>query len=138
MTAYAYFKGDFVPLADAKIGIMTHAFNYGTGCFEGIRGYWNGADSELYVFKLKEHYTRLATSARILGFTPPASVDELSEITLELLRKNDIRAERLGRLRKEPQRQPPLGHRERIGHDLRKTDWPSGAVNGNGWDQIRQ
>ncbi len=93
MTAYAYFKGDFVPLADAKIGIMTHAFNYGTGCFEGIRGYWNAAASELYVFKLKEHYTRLATSARILGFTPPASVDELSEITLELLRKNEVRAD---------------------------------------------
>ena len=93
MTTYAYFKGDFVPLADAKIGIMTHAFNYGTGCFEGIRGYWSEAESELYVFKLREHYARLTNSARVLGFTPPVSVDELSEITLELLRRNEIRAD---------------------------------------------
>ncbi|HLH71745.1 MAG TPA: branched chain amino acid aminotransferase, partial [Chloroflexota bacterium] len=41
MTPQAYFRGQFVPLAEANISIMTHAFNYGTGCFEGIRGYWN-------------------------------------------------------------------------------------------------
>jgi len=93
VTPYAYFQGDFVPLGDAKIGIMTHAFNYGTGCFEGIRGYWNESDSELYVFRLREHYARLATSARILGFTPHAPVDELCEITLELLRRNGARAD---------------------------------------------
>ena len=36
-----YFNNAFVPDEDAKIGVKTHAFNYGTGCFEGIRGYWN-------------------------------------------------------------------------------------------------
>jgi branched-chain amino acid aminotransferase len=41
MPRYAYFKGKFVPIEDAKISIMTHAFNYGTGAFEGIRAYWN-------------------------------------------------------------------------------------------------
>ena len=35
-----YFDGGFVPLSEAKISVMTHAFNYGTGCFEGIRGNW--------------------------------------------------------------------------------------------------
>lgn len=93
MTTYAYFRGDFVPLADAKIGIMTHAFNYGTGCFEGIRGYWNEAESELFVFRLREHFARLAMSSRILGFTLPESVDGLCEITLELLRRNGARAD---------------------------------------------
>ncbi len=79
---YAYFKKQIVPLAQANINVMTHAFNYGTGCFEGIRGYWNEADQQLYVFRLREHYARLARSARILGFQLPAEVDQLCELTM--------------------------------------------------------
>ena len=36
-----YFEGDWVPMRDAKVSIMTHAFMYGTATFEGIRAYWN-------------------------------------------------------------------------------------------------
>jgi branched-chain amino acid aminotransferase len=84
----AYFHGRFVPLADANINIMTHAFNYGTGCFEGIRGYWNAEQQQLFLFRLREHYQRLTTSGRILGLTSPHGVDELCEITTELIRRN--------------------------------------------------
>ena len=63
---YAYFKKQFVPLAEAKIGVMTHAFNYGTGCFEGIRGNWNERDEHIYLFRLSDHFARLARSCRIL------------------------------------------------------------------------
>ena len=66
----AYFHEAFVPLAEAKVSIMTHAFNYGTGCFEGIRGYWNENDRQLYVFRLLEHYQRLLKSAKILLMAP--------------------------------------------------------------------
>lgn len=38
MGSYAYFRKRIVPLEEAKVGIMTHALNYGTGVFEGIRG----------------------------------------------------------------------------------------------------
>lgn len=88
MSNYAYFEGKFVPLSEAKIGIMTHAFNYGTGCFEGIRGYWNEDDEQLYIFRLEDHYARLARSARILGFQLPGDVDHLCGLTLELIRRN--------------------------------------------------
>src|SRR3989304_9550602 len=64
-TPYAYFRKQFVPLEDAKIGIMTHAFNYGTGVFEGIRGNWNAEDNTIYLFKVEEHLKRLRQSARI-------------------------------------------------------------------------
>ncbi|WP_346731140.1 hypothetical protein [Chloracidobacterium aggregatum] len=47
----AFFEGRFVPLAEANINVMTHAFNYGTAVFEGIRGYWNGDDEEMYLFR---------------------------------------------------------------------------------------
>ena len=66
MPKHAYFEGQIVPIEEAKISIMTHGFNYGTGCFEGIRAYWNGEGDQLYVFRLREHYERMHRSARIL------------------------------------------------------------------------
>ncbi len=86
-----YFGNAFVPDEQAKIGVKTHAFNYGTGCFEGIRGYWNEADEQIYLFRLREHYERLQRSCRILGIGLEKSVDELSEITRELVRQNGYR-----------------------------------------------
>jgi branched-chain amino acid aminotransferase len=87
---WAFFGGEFAPLEQATVRIDTHALNYGTGCFEGIRAYWNPAESQLYALKLLEHFRRMASSSRILnidlGYTPEA----LSEITLELLRRNDF------------------------------------------------
>lgn len=83
-----YFNGSFMPLSDAKIGVMTHAFNYGTGCFEGIRAYWNADQRQLYLFRLREHYERLQRSAHTLMLSLPHDVDELCEITIDLIRRN--------------------------------------------------
>lgn len=91
MSKYAFFEGQIVPVQDAKVSIMTHALNYGTGCFEGIRAYWNEEEAQLYVFRLPEHFERLHRSCRILRIELPHSVDELSEIALELLRKEGYR-----------------------------------------------
>ncbi len=91
MPKYAFFKGQFVPIEEAKVSIMTHAFNYGTGCFEGIRAYWNEEEQQLFVFRMREHYERLHRSCRILLIDLPYSVDELGEITVELLRKEGYR-----------------------------------------------
>ena len=81
------------PLAEAKISVMTHAFNYGTGTFEGIRGYWNAAEEQIYVFRMREHFERLHNSARILAIDLPYSVDELGAICLEVLRRSGFRAD---------------------------------------------
>jgi branched-chain amino acid aminotransferase len=70
---------------------MTHAFNYGTGCFEGIRAYWNEEDEQLYIFRMPEHYERFHRSCRILHIDLPYSVEKLGEITVELLRKEGYR-----------------------------------------------
>ena len=64
---YAYFRGEIIPLADAKIGVMTHAFNYGTAVFEGIRGNWNEEEETTFLFRVREHYARLEQSCRILN-----------------------------------------------------------------------
>jgi branched-chain amino acid aminotransferase len=91
MPQFAFFDGQIVPIEEAKISIMTHGFNYGTGCFEGIRAYWNEEDEQLYVFRMREHYERLHRSCRILRIDLRYSVAELGEITLELLRQEGYR-----------------------------------------------
>jgi len=87
VTKYAFFGGEFVPIEKAKVSIMTNAFNYGTGCFEGIRAYWNEEEEQLFIFRLREHYERLHRSCRILLIELPYSVERLSELTVELLCK---------------------------------------------------
>jgi len=93
MQGVAYLGGEFVPLADAKISIMTHAFNYGTGTFEGIRGYWNAAEEQMYVFRLREHFERLHNSARILAINLAFGVDELEDICIQILRRSGFRGD---------------------------------------------
>jgi branched-chain amino acid aminotransferase len=91
MPKFAFFQGQIVPLADAKISIMTHAFNYGTGCFEGIRAYWSQEADQLYVFRMREHFERLHRSARILLIELAYTAEEMGEITLDLLRREGYR-----------------------------------------------
>lgn len=83
-----YFEGKFVNAEDAKVSIMTHALQYGTGCFEGIRAYYNEKEDALFVVAMREHYERLKQSAKILFIDIPHSVDELCELTVQLLKKN--------------------------------------------------
>ena len=90
-TGIAYLDGKFTPLGEAKVSIATHALQYGTGVFEGIRAYWNPAEEQLYVFRLREHFERMARSVRIMRITLPGDADALCEITLELLRKNGFK-----------------------------------------------
>jgi branched-chain amino acid aminotransferase len=87
MPSYAFFQKQFVPLEEAKIGIMTHALHYGTAVFEGIRGNWNSKQQQIYLFRLKEHYQRLENGCRVLHITLPYSIDELCRITMELVEK---------------------------------------------------
>ena len=88
---YAYFEGKIIPSEEANINIMTHAFNYGTGIFEGIRGYWSAKDEQLYIFKLKEHYERMFRNFNLFKIEIPISIEDACEVTIELARKNEYR-----------------------------------------------
>ena len=92
-TGIAYFDGAFVPFADAKVSLATHALQYGTGVFEGIRGYWNASQEELYVFRLREHFERMTNSCRIVRIGLPGDPDELSAIVVELMKRNAFRSD---------------------------------------------
>jgi len=85
---HAFFKGEFVPLENAKISVMTHGFLYGTACFEGIRAYWSEEKRQLLAFRMREHYDRLRNSCKILQISLPYSSEELCNITVEMLRRS--------------------------------------------------
>ena len=88
---WAFFRGEFVPLRDANINVMTHGFNYGTAVFEGIRAYWNAEEEQLFALELVAHYERIHASAGLLMMEVRQSPEELAEITVELLRRNGLR-----------------------------------------------
>ncbi len=90
-SSICYFEGDFVALRDAKISIMTHAFMYGTATFEGIRAYWNADQGKLYGLKIREHVERIRESCRILMMDNVPSVDELTRLIVETIRRNRFR-----------------------------------------------
>lgn len=83
-----FIDGKFVPAEEAKVSVMTHGLQYGTGCFEGIRAYYNEEEKALYAFRLDDHFKRFLNSCKTLFISLPYSVDELSAITVDLLKKN--------------------------------------------------
>jgi branched-chain amino acid aminotransferase len=88
---WAFFRGEFVPLRDANLNVMTHGFNYGTAVFEGIRAYWNAEEEQLYALELEAHYRRLHASSAVLLMDIRHSPEELAQITVELLRRDGLR-----------------------------------------------
>lgn len=85
------FEGQYVPLGEAKVSIMTHAFLYGTAVFEGIRAYWNEVHGQLYALKVREHMERIRSSAKVLLMSDVPSVDQLTAEAVEVLRRNGFR-----------------------------------------------
>jgi len=88
---WAFFRGELVPLSDARVSVMTHAFNYGTAVFEGIRAYWNADQGQLFVLDVVAHYERIKQSARLLMMDVPYAASELANITVELLRRDGLK-----------------------------------------------
>jgi branched-chain amino acid aminotransferase len=83
---YAYFQGQIVPYNQAKVGILTHALNYGTAAFGGLRGYWNPDQKQLYLFRPRDHFVRLLNSAKMLCMDFEYTPESLIDVTIELLR----------------------------------------------------
>jgi branched-chain amino acid aminotransferase len=90
---YSYFNGEIVPFSEANVSLGTHALHYGTACFEGIRGYWNADHEEIYLLKLREHYERFARSTALLKMKLGHGVDELCEITRNVLQRSGYRTD---------------------------------------------
>jgi branched-chain amino acid aminotransferase len=87
----AYFKGKIVPYSEAKVGVLTHAFNYGTAVFGGIRGYWNAEEEQLFLFRPADHFRRFLSSARMMAMELDQTIESLTQTTIELIRVDGYR-----------------------------------------------
>ena len=85
---YAFFEGNIVPFGDAKVSIGTHALQYGTGAFAGVRGYLDDDGETINIFRLEEHAARLLRSARLLRMNLPYDVNDVSRVLIELAQAN--------------------------------------------------
>ena len=92
---WVYFDGELCRYGDAHLGLLTHALHYGTGCFEGIRAYWSERQQRINVFRMADHFARMTGNARMLHMELPHTVDELCDITVELMRRNAFTHRRL-------------------------------------------
>ncbi len=86
-----YFDGEYMPLREARVGILTHALHYGTGVFEGIRAHWDQTSQQLFIMRPVEHYERWKQNGGILHIDVPMTPEQLSDITVELMRRNGFR-----------------------------------------------
>lgn len=89
---FAWLDGRIVPWNEARVHVFSPVVKYGTGIFEGLRGYWNGAAEELYVFRLPEHLDRLAFGLKVMRFDAGPGREEMERAVLEVLRANRFRA----------------------------------------------
>lgn len=90
---WVFHDGEFGRYNDVRLGLMTHALHYGTGCFEGIRAYWNPRREQLFLLQAPAHFERMRRSANVLRMKLPHSTEELVQLTLDVLRRNDFKSD---------------------------------------------
>jgi branched-chain amino acid aminotransferase len=90
---FAFFDGRVVPYAEAQVGLLTHALNYGTAVFAGLRGYWSDEEREMFVFRPLDHFRRFLDSARLLRMELDLTPADLVRSLRELLRAESLRTD---------------------------------------------
>ena len=85
-----FLNGKLVAKADAAVSIDSVAFKYAAMVFEGIRGYWNEKEGQLFVFRLADHARRLEESVRVMRMETSLTGIDLSEAVLRVLEANAV------------------------------------------------
>jgi len=80
--------GSFVDWDDATVHVLTHGLHYGSGVFEGVRCY--DTENGPAIFRWEEHLERFFQSGDPYDMEIPYSREELTEATLELLRREEL------------------------------------------------
>lgn len=99
--AKVYFRDEFVPFSEANVSIASSPVLYGLSIYTVFSLSWNGQDKKLYAFRLKDHFNRLANSARIMdfhNFVNEWSYKKFEKTMLELIKRNQIQEDVLVRV----------------------------------------
>jgi branched-chain amino acid aminotransferase len=83
-----WMDGDLVEWNDAKVHVLSHAFHYGSGIFEGIRCYDTVRGPGIW--HLDEHVKRLFRSAKLYHMEIPFSQEAIADAIRDTIRANDL------------------------------------------------
>lgn len=83
-----YLNGEWQLAKAAKSGLYQQSFHYGNGVFEGIRSY--ATDQGTQILRAEAHFARLLYSAKTMHIELNHSVDEMIELSYQLLSKNNL------------------------------------------------
>jgi branched-chain amino acid aminotransferase len=83
---FVFYKGRIVPYSEVKFGVLTHAMNYGTAVFGGLRAYWNDDEKQLFIFRPQDHFRRFLQSAKLLCMELNLTGDDLVKGLVDLIR----------------------------------------------------
>ena len=83
---FVFHNGRVGPYSEVKFGVLTHALNYGTAVFGGLRAYWNEDEKQLFIFRPHDHFRRFLQSAKLLCMELQTSGDNLLKGLVELIR----------------------------------------------------
>jgi branched-chain amino acid aminotransferase len=86
---FVWFDGKIVRDEDAKVPVMTHAIHYGTSVFEGLRGYWDSKN--LNIFRLQDHIKRFRNSGKVYSISLRFTDKEITNAIIHLCKKNNVR-----------------------------------------------
>ncbi|PYR92759.1 MAG: branched chain amino acid aminotransferase [Acidobacteria bacterium] len=86
MPNFVFHNGRIVPYSEVKFGVLTHALNYGTAVFGGLRAYWNEDEKQLFVFRPRDHFRRFLQSAKLLCMELQTNGDNLLKGLVEPIR----------------------------------------------------
>ncbi|MFG1502795.1 MAG: branched-chain amino acid transaminase [Cuniculiplasma divulgatum] len=86
----SWLNGNFIDEEKAVVPIMTHSLQYGSGIFEGIRGYETPKGTE--IFRLKEHVKRFFNTAKIYGMNLGFSEGDIEKAIIEVVRRNKLKS----------------------------------------------
>ena len=89
--AFAILNGRVTPFADARVSIMAPGLTFAVTVFEGLRGYWNESDGELYLFRVAAHLERMAFGMRLIELADPPSTAAFAEQITQVIRANEMR-----------------------------------------------
>ena len=81
--------GEYVPWHDCKVHLLATAVQFGTSVFEGMRAYETSRGPA--IFRLGAHIDRLVDSAKIYRMEPDYTVEQLSQVCQDIIRKNELR-----------------------------------------------
>lgn len=84
-----WLKGQILNVNDARINVLSPTSQFGLNVFEGIPGYWNEEEQQLYMLRLNDHYDRLLRSAKLLQLDCTYTKEDFKKALIDTVKANE-------------------------------------------------